>query len=199
MEVAGRDDGDLARAFDVTAEGNLATWFSSTLLLLAAVLLAVMASTAHRARDPDARWWWFLAAGFFYLCVDEAASLHEELIRPVGDLTDASGFFRYAWIVVAIPIVAVVGIVLVRFLRRLPPATARAFVIAGGVFVLGAVVVEGLGGAALDGGLDFRGAQRILVTLEETLENLGVALFIGALLRHMATTDARTTQVDLTA
>lgn len=187
--------GDLARLFDVADEGNITSWVSALLLLGAAVLLAVNARSAHTAGVPDERSWWLLAGVFTYLSLDEAAALHELLIEPVGSLTDASGLFRYAWIIVAIPLVAILGIVLLGFLRRLSGPTRHAFLLAGAVFVGGAVGVEAIEGAILDAGITGHGVHRLLVSIEEALENIGVALFIGALLRHMATTGARSTTI----
>jgi uncharacterized membrane protein YhaH (DUF805 family) len=197
IDVLGRDGGELARQFDVAEEGNLTSWASSLLLLSAALLLAVAARTAKTAGDRDARWWWLLCGVFVYLSLDESASLHELLIEPVGSATDASGLFHQAWIIVAVPVVVVLGLVLLGFLRRLPSTTRRRFLVAGAVFLAGAVGFEALGGAALDAGLTAHGVNRVLVSMEETLENLGAALFIGALLRHLATATDGTLRIEL--
>ncbi len=188
---------DLAQLFDVADEGNITSWVSALLLLGAAVLLALNAHTAHIEGDRDERSWWLLAAVFTYLSLDEAAALHELLIEPVGSLTDASGLFRYAWIIVAIPLLAILGVALLGYLRRLPGPTRRAFLLAGAVFVGGAVGVEAIEGAILDAGITGYGVHRLLVSIEEALENIGVALFIGALLPHMATTSARSTTITI--
>ena len=197
-EVIGRQQGEFARQFDVSEEGNLTAWWSASLLLAAAVMVAFAAWNARARHDPDTKWWWLIAAGFVYLSLDEAAELHETLIEPVGELTDASGFFRYAWIIVAIPVVAILGLLLIGFLRRLPPATRRWFLIAGGVFVVGSIEIEALGSAAIDAGVSFRGANRAFVSLEELLENLGVALFIAALLRHLSATETVVATIEIT-
>lgn len=186
---------DLARLFDVADEGNITSWVSALLFLGAAVLLAMNAHTAHIEGDRDERSWWLLAAVFTYLSLDEAAAVHELLTEPAGSLTDASGLFRYAWIIVAIPLVAILGIALLGYLRRLPVPTRRAFLVAGAVFLGGAIGLEAIGGAVLEAGITGHGVNRLLVSIEEALENVGIALFIGALLRHMAATGARSTTV----
>jgi hypothetical protein len=190
VDVLGRDGGELARQLNVLQEGNVTAWFSATLLLAAAVLLAAVAWAARSRGDRDAVWWWVLAGGFVYLSLDEGAALHETLIGPIGELTDASGFFRYAWIIVAIPVVVILFFVFLGFLRRLPPVTRRWCLISGAVFLSGAIGVEAIGGAVEDV-LTFHGAHRIFVSLEELLENLGAALFIATLLRHIARSEAK--------
>ena len=87
---------------------------------------------------------------------------------------------------------------LLGFLRRLPRATRDSFLIAGAVFVGGAMGVEALGRRSiLDADLAAHGVQRLMVTLEELLENLGVVLFVAAVLRHLAATGVRSLAVEL--
>jgi uncharacterized membrane protein YhaH (DUF805 family) len=196
-DVLGGEDGELARQFDVAEEGNFTAWFGVTLLLLAVGVLVCASLVARSREDRDTRSWWLLTAGFVYLSLDEAAGLHELLIDPVGDATDASGAFHYAWIVVAIPAMAIAGVMLLGFLRRLPRATRTSFLIAGAVFLGGAVGVEALEGVVLDADLAAHGVQRLMVTLEELLENLGVVLFVAAVLRHLVALDVRSLTVEL--
>jgi len=197
-DATGRDGGELARLFDVADEGNLTAWASALLLLLAAVLLGIIARASKDAGDPDARSWRLLAWVFVYLSLDEAAALHEILIDPVKSATHVSGPFRFAWVFVAIPLLAILGVVLLGFIRRLPTATRRAFIVAGLVFIAGAVGVEVIGGMLVDRGIEPHGLHRILVSIEELLENVGAALFIGALLTYMRTITARTATLEIT-
>src|SRR5262245_61133283 len=82
-EALGRDNGELARQFDVSEEGNVTAWASVVLLLVTALIVAAAALEARSRRDPDTKWWWILAGGFLYLSLDEGAALHEILIGPV--------------------------------------------------------------------------------------------------------------------
>ena len=80
-------------------------------------------------------------------------------------------------------------IVYVPFLRRLPKASRWRFIVAGGVFVSGAVGVEVFSGAVRDS-FGFEDPRFALIsTLEELLELVGVALFLRALVLHMATAE----------
>jgi hypothetical protein len=196
-DAIGRGDSEIARQLDVSEEANIATWFATFLLLLAAGVLVTAALVARAREDPDTRSWWLLAGGFIYLSVDEAAGLHELLIDPVGDVTDASGLLHYAWIIVAIPAIAIVCLLLLGFLRRLPAATRRSFLVAGAIYVGGTVGVEALEGLVLHTALAAHGAQRVMVTMEELLESLGIALFVGAVLRHLTSLGVHVLSVEL--
>ena len=72
--------GQTITAFDLAAEGSLATWFSSlTLLGAASAALVVYAVRRHRTDDYRGRYrlWLGVAGCWFLLATDEAASLHE--------------------------------------------------------------------------------------------------------------------------
>ncbi|MFZ2052894.1 MAG: hypothetical protein WAU81_01735 [Candidatus Aminicenantales bacterium] len=74
-------DHRFVRLFNVEAENNIPTLFSTVLLLFAACLLAVISLLKRRQSDPH-RWCWaILSSGFLYLTIDEASSLHELLNR----------------------------------------------------------------------------------------------------------------------
>jgi hypothetical protein len=90
-------------------------------------------------------------------------------------------------VLVAVPAVLLLFAAYVPFLSRLPAASRWRFIVAGATFLAGAVGVEVLSGAARDqfGFEDLRFA--LLTTLEELLELTGVALFLRALVLHMAT------------
>jgi hypothetical protein len=134
---------------------------------------------------------------FVYLSLDEAAGLHEILIDPVRSVTHASGPIRFAWVLVAIPLLVILGLLLLGLIRRLPASTRRAFIVSGLIFVAGAVGVEVIGGMIMDAGIEGHGVNRIFVSIEELLENVGAAMFIGALLAHMRTMTARRTSLEI--
>ena len=176
----------LVPLFNVDAEENLPSFFSVLLLLGAAALLA---REAWHASPLGRRTWWpwaLLAAGFTWMAYDEAFSVHERLILPMRALLDGEsrGIFYYGWVAPGLVLVAAVGVVLLPFLRRLPGLTRRRFLLAGGIYLVGALGVEMLGGlrAARHGTLDWPYA--LIVTTEEGLEMAGLIVFIRALLLH---------------
>jgi hypothetical protein len=158
--------------FDVDEENNLPTWFSGFILGVTSFWLWI---TADAKRAGSDRWWihWkCLALGFFVLCIDEIAGLHESF----NTVTDAS------W---AIPggILAIgIGLLFFSFLWSLPTATRTAFVLAGGIYVGGAVGVE-MVGAPMDADTM---VYNLTTVVEEGMEMTGVLLFLMALLRYMA-------------
>jgi hypothetical protein len=98
----------------------------------------------------------------------------------IGD-PQLRGAFRGEGVIPALALVVLVGVVFRPFLRRLPAITRALFVLAGLVYVGGAIDGEIAGGLAYE--LAGSGAlSGSAVLAEEGLELLGVALFIHALL-----------------
>lgn len=172
-------DEDLVGLFSLSYEGNLPTWYSSALLLVCAVTLGFIAPGAP---PGEARYWSLLAAVFGYLSIDEAVGLHEQL----NDVVHLSGPLYFGWIVPAGLAVLLLGLAYLRFLRDLPPETRRRFVLAGALYVGGALLMEiplGLWTEAHgDGDLGYA----LIDFAEESLEMIGASLFLVALLRHAA-------------
>lgn len=178
--------GGLLNAFSLGSDTSIPAYYSALAILFCAVLAFAIArqQTVSAAATP----WLGLAVIFAFLSVDEMLAFHEQLIDPVGDALDTSGPLLYAW---AIPY-GLAGLVFlavyVPFLRRLPRATARGFVLAGTIFVAGAIGMEMVGGAYFEG----HGSQNVtyvtMQTVEEILEMAGIIVFIHALALHAVTT-----------
>jgi hypothetical protein len=182
----------LVRLFDVESEGNVPTWFSSVLLLTAAALLAWIARGKHIDRDRFRRHWAALALIFFWMSLDETAVVHEMLSRPTKLLVknDVGGLLHYTWVIPGALFVVIVGLAFLKFLLALPRRIGIQFVIAGAVFVGGAIGVELAGGwyASTHGSGNL--PYRLLATLEESCEMAGVIIFIDALLACLASQSA---------
>ncbi len=172
-------DEDLVGLFSLSYEGNLPTWYSSALLLACAVTLGVIAPSAP---PRERRYWSLLAAVFGYLSIDEAVGLHEQL----NELVHLGGALYFGWILPAGAAVLLLGLAYLRFLWQLPADTRRRFILAGVLYVGGALVMEiplGLWTEAHgDAGLGYS----LIDFVEESLEMIGAALFLLALLRHAA-------------
>lgn len=159
--------------FSLSFESNVPTWYASTLLAAAAVGLAVIASRPTVVRR---RQWWVLAAGFAFMSLDEAVELHEQL----GGLVGTGGVLYFDWIVVAGPVVLLLGLSFVPFLRDLDPPTRRRFVVAGAMYVGGALVMElPLGWWTERAGPDNLG-YGLIDWVEESLELAGATLFVAS-------------------
>lgn len=172
--------------FDMWSEVSIPSWYSITLLLIASTILAVIAVAKYAARDPFRLHWAALAVIFLALSVDEAADIHGQVSYTLNEKLNTSGFLAYAWIIPAAVLVLVVGLAYLRFLMRLPLDTRIRFVVAGAIFLAGALVME-----AIEGRYDTsHGVEtmtyRVMVGIEETLEMAGTILFIATLLAYLA-------------
>ena len=131
---------EAARLVNLDAEGNLPTYVSTTLLAGVAVGLAAAAALV---RSRGERSWplWLPVAVAAFLSLDELASLHEQLAL-LADLAGVGGGLHFTWVVPGVLVALAVGAVLLLGARRLSRQLRTRLVIAGGVYLSGAVVVE---------------------------------------------------------
>lgn len=161
-------------------EGNLPTWYASSLLLVCGLLLGAIALDVGARGGAHRGHWWGLAAGFLFMSLDEAVELHEHL----GGLFGFGGVLYFDWVVPAAAVVAVVAALYAGFVRALPGRRRRWFLLAGAIYVGGAVGVElPLGWWTERAGPDSAG-YALIDWVEETLELLGVSLFLVALVER---------------
>ncbi len=177
----------IVHLFYVGGEANIPTWYSATALFMCAVLLALVASVKWRERDRYRHHWSILTAAFVYLSCDEAAQLHESGIEWLRAMLSNTGMDRIRWVVPATLVVVIFSAAYLRFLSSLPRRTARYFIMAGMLYVGGAIGLE-----SLVIWLDLRYGGRspghiALTSLEELSEMAGVVLLIYALLHYLAT------------
>jgi hypothetical protein len=174
----------LIDTFDLNVENNIPTFFSTFILVAASALLAVIAgiSTADRY---SGHWKW-LAIIFLFLGVDEDASLHELLIVPVRDHLSVAGPLYFAWVIPYGLAVLVIGLLYLRFVWSLPVRTRWLFIVAGSIYIGGAIGFESAGGwyFSLHGEVEDL-PYSLLVAAEEFLEMSGIILFIYALLDYL--------------
>lgn len=183
----------LATRFDLDLEQTFPAFFSACQHLAAAILLyAIGRADSNQARLTH--YWFGLAVVFLFLAVDEAVGVHEMLERPTRELLDWLRVAHppFAWVITATIGLAVAAPVVRRFLATLEAQTRWRFLVAGAVFLAGAVVVEvpeGYQWASHRDGL----VHRALIATEEVCEMAGMTLFIDALLRHLVTRTERLT------
>ena len=175
--------------FDLNYEANLPTWYSSLTLLFCAVLLGIIGLNTRQAGAPYARQWLTMAAVFLYLSTDEATGIHEMTLPLLASYLKPYDFFHgylfYSWV-----IFGAIGVLLFvaayrRFLAELPAQTRYLFLLAGTLYVGGALGVEVAGGRYeyLYGANNFTYAM--LVACEEGLEMMGIVVFIYALTSYL--------------
>lgn len=198
----------LVPLLSLSYEHNLPTWYAVLLHASAALLIALHALSLRQdpaqpaasgrrpgdqpggspgrspGRWPDgsrASWiarWIVLSGLFAYISLDELIQLHE----VASAWFDTTGVLYFGWVIPAAAIVLGLGLWYLPFLRALPPRTRRRFVAAGVVFVSGALVME----LPLGWWTERAGADNLTYAMidwvEETLELVGVSMFLLALL-----------------
>ena len=184
-KLLGYDNTVFVRFVDVSREANITSWFSSVLLLIGALLILLIARLKNLEKDTFARHWAFMAYVFFFLSLDEAARIHEATIEPLRTFLNTSGIFYYAWVIIAIPVLLILAIFYAKFVFSLPGKTRNQFIFAAVLFLSGALGLEMLGGFWFDVEVNGLYLSSILITFEELLENLGVVVFISALLTYI--------------
>lgn len=175
---------------DVNGEANLPTFFTVLLMLACVGLLLVAWRCAAPSPSVGTHYWAVLACGFLIMALDEFTSLHERLSVPLRHLlpSGASGALHYSWVIVGALIVVSVGVYFFVFLRSLRLDTRRNFILAGAIYVAGAVVLETIGGALAASTGEATIEYTLVSTFEETLEMIGLLLFLRALLHHLRLT-----------
>jgi hypothetical protein len=173
--------GLVSQFFSLSYEQNLPTWLSSSLLFSCAVLLSLIASS-ERPGTPFRAHWWGLAAAFFYISLDELAAIHEIL----NSRLTFGGILYFGWVVPATGVVIALGLLYLRFLRNLPGGVRRQFIVAGAIYVGGALGTEFLLGywTSLAGDDNF--VYALIDLCQESMELVGMTLFLLSLVRLLA-------------
>jgi uncharacterized membrane protein len=177
-----------ARRFNVDAEQTIPALYSASALLFCSILLAVIAYAKKVAGERYVRPWGALSIIFLYLSLDEAAMIHERMIGPLRSALNTSGFLYFPWVIPGAIFVLICLLAFLPFLTHLPAKTRRLFLIAGTIFVGGAICIEIFGAPywELYGNEPKNMTYAMIATVEEFLEMLGIVVFIYALLSYMS-------------
>ncbi len=176
---------DFASIFDLNAEANIPTWFSSAMWLWAAFLSFRLSRVVRREGGPRALALQWGAVGLLcaFLSMDEAAEFHERAGDVLGDFLPR-GMPIYGWEWIGASFAALAAIAFLPFIRSLSIEIAALMLFAGAIFLTGALGFE-TWGALLQRGyigsfpLGLSWVQVIM--LEETCEMAGTALFVTAI------------------
>lgn len=175
----------LAPLFDFQLENTMPSYFSALLLMAAAGLIAVIGLALRDARRPWWRHWLGMSLVFVFLSCDEMLALHERLMFPVRNALGTSGLLYSAWVIPYGIAVLILGFIYLRFLLALYPKTRVRFLVAGALFMMGAVVLEVLSGAEWE---QYQTRTLLLegyILFEDLFEMAGVIVFIWALLHEI--------------
>lgn len=171
----------LVDEFRLNNENNIPSFFSGAMLMATSVLCAI-SYKRERADASRASWSWaVMCAVFAFLAFDELFQVHERLSDPIRSYLQLPDALRFAWVVVYFGFALAAAALFWPAWRHLRPQVKRAFAAGGGIYVLGAAVFETIGGAI------YTGAQGdiwygLAYTVEETLEMLGLVIFLYGLL-----------------
>jgi len=180
----------LIAAFDMNRELSIPSLYSGAAILLCSALLASTAARERRRGKPFVGWAG-MSAVFAFLAADEVLALHEKLNDPLrAALHTSGGVFHYAWVIPYAVLAAAFAAVYVPFLLRLPARTRNQFVIAGLVFVGGAVGCELIGNLILKDAPPFSVRMGVEILVEETMEMSGIALFACAIASYRRVSEA---------
>ena len=178
--------GTFIALFSIDREHNIPSWYASSTLLLCAVLLATIGLAKKQDGARYVLHWIALSIIFLYVSVDEGAEIHELLTSPLRSALNVSGFLHSAWVIPGAAFVLILALAYLRFLRDLPANTWRLFLLAGCLFVGGALGMELISGRYADSyGLENM-TYAMLATVEEFFEMLGVVVFLYALMSYVS-------------
>jgi hypothetical protein len=177
--------GHAPRMFDLDAESNLPTWYSSVQLFLLAQALTVLALLLARRSWRDAAPFLFLAAIALLLSADEVATIHERFARHfetgLTGVARAELYFTRTgyWMLALGPMLATAlaaGIWLITRRLKIPRSVAVKGLLGVAFFFLSATGVEMLSNFA--SGI----ANVAQVAIEEGGEMMGVTIVLWSLL-----------------
>lgn len=173
--------------FDFERDSNITTWYSSITLFISFILLTLIAIAKKRVSDTFAFQWQFLAIIFAFLSLDEIAMLHErsgEVLKILVPI-EFDGFLYFQWVLIGIPVTLIIALIYLKFILHLPAKTRNLIIFAGALFVGGALGLEILAGHRESLNTSGEFFYKLITTIEESWEKLGVMVFIYALLDYM--------------
>ena len=173
-----------ARLFRLDEENNIPTLYSGLALGFCSILLFIISRIKKQTKSKFAKHWQALSLIFIYLAVDELVSIHE-IFNSFREIINAEGALYYAWVIPGIALVIVFLLVFNRFIQSLPKKTKSLFILAGALYVGGAIGAEMIGAHYLDVYGEGNLIYSLVSTLEEFLEMFGILIFIYALLAYI--------------
>ena len=177
----------LLNKFVLDSELSIPAWYSSSALLGCSVLLGLIACQRCRSRYAYRFHWFILSLVFLLLSIDELIAVHEMLIVPLRRRLGFEGIFYYAWVIPGLVFVIGFGRCYLNFLMHLENWLRLLFLAAGATYVTGALGMEMAEGPIDQMFGDHSVMSLVAVTIEESLEMIGIAIFTYALLCFIRT------------
>lgn len=174
--------------FNADREGNLPTLFSTMLLFFNVFFLTLI---TYIVRKEGGKYvpWCILACAFFFLGLDETIQIHEKVSEIVLTRFNTSGVFQYAWVIPYGIAFLIFAMLMLKFVLNLPSDTRKWIIIAGILYVGGAIGLEMVASSIYDS-TTFKGGDGhlyyALSTTEELMEMSGAVMFVYAFSNHIS-------------
>lgn len=182
----------LVPLFDATREANVPSWYATVTLLGCGAAAACVGLTPPRGgfAKPAGRRWLVVAAFLLLASLDEGAAVHDVLDENL-ELPELGGLLKFAWILPAALIVAAALPVVWRAAADLMPRPRREFLVGIAVWVGSATVLEATEGRLIEVQGEKTLDLALVSSTQETLEMVGVALMLFALVNQLAAERSR--------
>ena len=171
----------IREVFDLDQERNLPSKFSALQLALASVMLVVLSRKTRGSPTRDRGYWLALAVVFAYLTIDEYFSIHERMTTPVISRFGSGNVPLRAWLIPYAILVSAFGVSFVRFWWRQPQAIRWQLAVAASIYIGGGMGLELVGSWLAETVGEASPLYLLEVVVEESMEMIGVALFIRTL------------------
>ncbi|MEM8954801.1 MAG: peptidase M48 Ste24p [Verrucomicrobiota bacterium] len=178
-------DIEYIKMIDLDIEGNLPSIYSAFAIAFCSMLLFVIAIDQRRKRAEGRVQWMILAFIFLFLALDEAVSIHEELGDVFHAILETKGLLYFAWVIPYTVVALFLGFAFLKFVWRLPRGVRIQFIVAGVLFLTGAVGIEVVSAWEADRHGTTTPLYTILYTIEEFLEMIAIVIFANALLKFI--------------
>ncbi|AHM61864.1 hypothetical protein D770_18060 [Flammeovirgaceae bacterium 311] len=171
--------------FNMDKENNIPTYFSSLLLLGCAATLGIIAYLEKQKNSKKHPYWIGLAIIFLLLSIDESVQIHERIGAWTRTALNTSGVFHFAWIIPYGLLVLGVGAAYLRFVWNLPARIKKLMILAGAIYVGGALGMEAVASYYFSQTLENSLTLVIFTIIEESMELSGLLLFLRCLLYYL--------------
>lgn len=175
---------DFIELVDFDYEANLPSLYSMLAIIACSCVLFMIASGKRKTQQPYRFHWQLLAWIFLFLGLDEGASLHEDLGDIIEEFFTASGYLYFPWVIPYSGLAVLLALFYSRFLLHLPRPAMIRFIIAGGLFLTGAVGMEMVSAHEADINGTTTITYSVLYTIEELCEMIAIVIFLQALLEY---------------
>jgi len=173
--------------FNLDGEANIPTLYTILEWFLCVIFLVLIAFFERNTQSSRYIYWLGLAIIFSFLLIDEFISFHEISDHILALFNIKIVFFpTNAWVLIYLVVLAPISLVYLRFMIHLPQKTKYLFVFSFIIFMLGAAGIEALELRHVEIYGQDKYYYLYFVIVEETLEMMGLLIFIYALASYLA-------------